>query len=302
MKKYLIALLLMAFMSSNAEMIWVGIDPTIQSSSSSASIATGISTEIREDLRFGSVLSLRVVDSSANADSSTAIWYSYPINTEGVISATGLVEVKTLVDTTTDAASPFTQYGDSVMAYYTIKTGYIPYDTSTDFTLVSRAKIIATSGVVGQIAITLKAATVGTDTLFKTWTWFEIELYDSTRWGELYSQYYRIYGTGDSATTIAGTYNTVGPDFYKYWIFDPGADDDSIVWGHYYFGGDTMGALDTLDITASAQNLDSGMTINFDAGIGHTDGDTFMFICADSLHYGKQTDFTLRMGLNLLRK
>jgi hypothetical protein len=188
------------------------------------------------------------------------------------------------------------------MAYYTLKTGYIAYDTSTDFTLISRAKINTTSGVVGHIPITLSATTVGVDTLFKTWTWFEIELYDSTRWGELYTQYFRISGTGDSATTIAGTYNITGFDRYKYWFPTVGGTPDSIAWCHADADGANTGTIDTAAITGSAQNLDSGMTINFDATISHTANDTFMFYCCDSLHYGKQTDFTIRMGLNLLRK
>ncbi len=302
MKKFLIALILLT-MTVNAEMIWTTIDPTVQSSSSSGTIATGISTTIRDDYLAGSILSIRVVDLSANADSSTAIWYSTVINTENVISATGIVEVTICTDTSADGASAFYQYGDSVMAYYTLKTGYIPYDATTDFTLIARAAITATSGTATQVTITLGGeGDEVPDTLFKPYTWFEIELYDSTRWGDLYTQYWRIYGTGDSATTIAGTYNAVGPDFYKYWFATTGGTPDSIGWSHCTGAGVNSGTVDTAAITGSAQNLDSGMTINFDATTGHTTNDTFMFVAADSLWYGKQTDFTIRMGLNVHRR
>jgi hypothetical protein len=307
MKRYLLALLLFLFagawMSGSAEMVWVGLNPTIQASNkSSEAVIESATIQQRDDLTAGSIVSIYVNDSSANADSTYATYYSYPINTEDVISATGLVEITLITDTSTDAASPFTQYGDSTYARYAIKTGFIPYDASTDYSLVAYSTITAVSGTAVQIPITLNAATVGQDTLFKPWTWFEITFLDTTRWGELYTQYFRISGTGDSATTIAGTYNTTGFDRYKYWIIDPGADDDSIGWCHADADGANIGTIDTADITGSAQNLDSGMTINFASGIGHTDKDTFMFYVSDSLHYGKRTDFTVRMGLNLLRK
>jgi len=301
MKKYLIVLMLLC-LSVNAEMVWVGINPTIQSSTKSAQavIDAGAVTLERADLLAGSIVSIVVNDSSANVDTIQVTWYSHPINTEDVISATGLVEITVVTDT----SGLFSAIGDSVMAYYTIKTGHIPYDATTDFTLVSLAKITVTSETATQIPIALNAATVGQDTLFKAWTWFEITLMDTTRWieGE-YTQDWIISGAGLDDATVAGTYNLTTDDAYKYWFPKVGGTPDSIAWCHFDLAtGANTGTIDTTAVTGSAQNLDSGMTLNFNATTGHTQNDTFMFIYDDSLHYGKQTDFTVRMGLNLLRK
>jgi hypothetical protein len=306
MKKYLIALMLLLATSISAEMVWVSFDPNIKGSNkSSEAVLESSEMLVRHGASYGrydgETFSLVVNDSSANADSTYATWYSYPINTENVTEATGEINLMSVTDTSTDGASAFTQYGDSLAVSWVLKTANIPYN-SVNFDLVAYGDLTAVSGTAVQVPITLAAATEGVDTLFKAYSWFEVTISDSTRWGDLYTQYWRIYGTGDSAATIAGTYNAVGPDFYKYWIVDPGSDDDSIGWSHYYWEGDSMGVIDTADITGSAQNLDSGMTINFAAGTGHTDGDTFMFVAADSLWYGKTSTFKLRMGLNLLRQ
>lgn len=304
MKKYLVALLLL-FSTASAEMIWIGLDPTVKASNASSESAItsgGISLARTGKAAIdGSDIFLTVNDSSANADSTYIVLYSEIIKTHGVVSATGLINVSAITDTSTDSKSPFTQYGDSISVAYQLKTADIEY-AATSFDLIAYGDLTATSGTAVSVPITLVPATANVDTLFKAYTWFEITFTDSTRWIDLYSQYFRVSGSGDSATTIAGTYNTTGFDVYKYWIIDPGADDDSIGWCH----ADPVtlantGTIDTLDITASAQDLDSGMTINFVAGVGHTDKDTFMFVVSDSLHYGKRTDFTVRMGLNLKR-
>ena len=297
MKKYLIVLMLLLAMTVtvNAEMIWVGFNPTPKTTDATGS-STASELHLQNDLTYGQVISTVVMDSGA--DSTYGTWYSNPINTSDVISATGIVELMAVVDTGADATSPFAGINgdDSVTVGYALYTGYIPYDISTDFSLVAAATVTATSGTAVQKTITLNSA-VG-DTLFKPWSWFEITVRDTTGWIHGYS------GTGDSAMTVAGTYNdiTKGFDPYKFWIFDPGGDDDSIIWGHYDYAGDTTGPLDTAAITASAQNLDSGMTINFDDADANTANDTFIFWAGDSLYYGKQVDFRIRMGLNVHRR
>jgi hypothetical protein len=297
-------LILLAFASfAHAEMVWVGLDPTPKATSKSAQadLESYVNTYLRDDLRSGQDISLVVNDSSANADSTYVTYYSYPINTENVISATGEINLMAVTDTSTDAASAFYQYGDSVFVYYALKTGNIPYDTSCDYTITAYTAVTTVSGTVNRIALTVVPATANIDTLFKAWTWFEVTFVDTTRWGDRYTQYWRISGTGDSACTIAGTYNAVGPDYFKYWFSNVGGTPDSIGWCHATAAGVNSGTIDTAAITGSAQNLDSGMTINFDATTGHTKNDTFMFVAADSLWYGKTTQFTLRMGLNLKR-
>ena len=218
MKKLFLISLLLLFTTVQAEMVWVGVNPTVKSSSKSseAVIETSEIVWASGDNITGTQLKLVVNDSSANADSIYATWYSYPINTEDVITATGLLEFTVLDDSSTTAPSPFAQEGDSVYGYYRVMTGHIPYDATTDFEIVARTVITAVSGTAIQVPLTLAAVTAGVDTLFKAWTWFEVEIIDTTRWGDLYTQYFRVSGTGDSAATIAGTYNTTGFDKYKH--------------------------------------------------------------------------------------
>ena len=304
MKKILAGAMCLAlmFLASpiKAEMVWVGLHPIPKASSmsSEAAIPTYINTDLAVALEEGQTITIQVNDSSANADSTWVTFYSRPINTEGVVSATGEINIMALSDTSTGA---FTDYGDSVYAMYAIVTGNIPYDTSCDFDITAYTDLTATSGAVSRRPVTLVAATANVDTLFKAFTWFEVTFIDTTRWMDNYTQEWRITGTGAHALTIAGTYNTTGVDYYKFWIVDPGGDDDSIGWCHSTAAGVNSGTVDSVAITGSAQNLDSGMTINFDATTGHTDKDTFMFVASDSLWYGKQSVFTVRMGLNLQR-
>jgi len=299
-----LAILLLAIPIS-AEMVWVGFNPTPKATnkSSEASLDSYVLTDMRDNKGGpdGQIVSVVVNDSSANADSTYVTFYSHPINTENVISATGEINVMAITDTSTDGPSAFYQYGDSVYVNYALKTGNIPYDTSCDYTITAYTAATAVSGTVNRTAITLVPATTNVDTLFKAYTWFEVTIVDTTRWIDLYTQYWRISGTGDSACTIAGTYNTTGVDFYKYWFPCVGGTPDSMGWCHADADGNNIGTIDTSAITGSAQNLDSGMTINFDATTGHTKNDTFMFLASDSLHYGKTVDLTIRMGLNLKR-
>jgi hypothetical protein len=302
MKKYFMALLLFMFFTvSNAEMVWVGFNPTPKTTDvSGSSIAPNLHLE--QDLMYGQTISTVVKDSAA--DSTYGIWYSYPINTHDVVSATGIVELMIVVDTSADdTLNPFGVYGDSVTVGYALYTGYIPYDISTDYSLIATATMTAVSGTAVQKTITLSGQFDEVpDTLFKPWSWFEITIRDTTGWISGYSQKIHIAGTGDSGFTVAGTYSGVGFDPYKLWIFDPGNDDDSIIWGHYDYVADTLGPLDSSAITASAQNLDSGITVNFDDADANTANDTFMIWAGDSLYYNKQTDFRIRMGLNLHRR
>ncbi len=168
---------------------------------------------------------------------------------------------------------------------------------------MAQTAVTAVSGTPVSIPITLGGeGDEVPDTLFKAWTWFEIQVQDSAAWTDSVSQDYLISGSGLDDADVTGNSTAGIHDYYKYWIFDV-AGDDSIIWGHYHYDGDSMSTLlDTALITASAQVLDSGISLNFNADAGHTHNDTFMFLASDSLNYGKTTHFRIRMGLNLHRR
>ncbi len=307
MKKRILILLLLMFTTIQAEMVWVGLNPDPESGNyadsatfnfnSPGNVSKGWSGDFA-----GFQITAKVVDSSAGAiseDSSVGVWLTYPVNTEDVYSATGIFEIISIVDTSTDTGHLFALGGDSIFVWYVVKTGNIPYDPDAQV-LVTAVEATTVSGTAIRVPITLTGKVE--DTLFKAWTWMEIALCDSTRWGEKVSGPFDSSGTPSGAETIGGTYLGKGElGGFHITILDKDAGTvDSIVWTHYADG--VAGLPDTVAITASAQNLDSGMTINFNVSTGHTEGDVFVFYVSDSLHYGKSVTYKMRAGLNLHRR
>ena len=305
--------LFLLFGTIQAEMVWVGLnpDPSSGNYADSATVNYNSPGSISEGWSgsfSGFQITAKVVDSSAGAiseDSSVGVWLTYPINTEDVVSATGIFEVISITDTSTATGHLFALGGDSVFVWYTVKTGNIAYDPDA-LTLVTAVEATTVSGTAIRVPITLPGKVE--DTLFKAFTWMEIALIDTTRWGEVNTAAdaipivdSNITGTWVPADTmvLGGAYDGIEFAIYSIHIFDPGGDKDSII---SIFQGSGAAIVDTALITESAQNLDSGMTINFDDDDTATDGDVFIFVVGDSLHYGKAVTYKMRAGLNLHRR
>ena len=313
MKKLLVIMFLLLLCGTvqaqtEANDVWYLVWPQIHAGASATGL-TVVENAVNNPYE-GVTVTITVVDSSATSDSSFYKLFSEPIYTKGAITATGEITVSVITDTSMDATSnrtgsAFTQYGDSVYINYALKTSDVAYADSSVFDIIAYGGLTAVSGTAALKPITITTATANVDTLFKKWTWFELTIVDTTRWGQRYSQYWRFGGPGggESACVIAGTYaGGSNADYFYYIIYDSNGaeDEDSIIWGHYYYDGDSMRTpRDTALITASAQNLDSGMTINFTADDGQVHRDTFMFVAGDSLWYGKETKFNIRLGLNV---
>lgn len=299
--------LFLLFGTIQSEMVWVGLNTDPSSGNYADSATVDLNSPGNISLGWsgnfaGFQITAKIVDSSAGAiseDSSVGVWLTYPINTEDVVSATGIFQIISITDTSTTAGHLFALGGDSVFVWYTVKTGNIAYDPDA-LTLVTAVEATTVTGTAIRLPITLPGKVE--DTLFKAFTWMEIALCDSTRWGEKVSGPFDSSGTPSGAETVAGTYTGAGEvGAFHITILDKDAGTvDSIVWTHYADG--VAGLPDTAAITGSAQNLDSGMTINFDASTGHTEGDVFIFHVSDSLHYGKAVTYKMRAGLNLHRR
>lgn len=320
--KKLIGLLLSLLLcgSVSAEMQWLGLNPTPQAGNAGDSGRVSIPsrpTGKGTGSYGGFEVELKIVDSTAggiSADSSFGTYFTYCINTEDVKSATGMFEIISITDTSTTTGHLFALGSadapagtGSTFVWYEVKTGWIPYDPDAKV-LVSAVEATTVSGAAIRVPITIKAVTVGVDTLFKPYTWIEFTVWDSTRWGEINTASDAIAlvdslitGTWVPADTVVlgGTYDGVELGRYHIRIFDPGGDADSII-STFYGSGDPI--VDTTAITGSAQDLDSGMTINFDQTNTATDGDVFIFHVSDSMHYGKTVKYKIRVGLNVQRR
>ena len=326
MKKTLLGLFMFSllFSSAQAEMYWFGLNETVQAGnagdSGQVTESSNPSFNQNDQMSDGSFegfeVELKIVDSSAgiiSADSSYGTYYTHCINTENVISATGLFELVSITDSSTDTGHLFALGGDSTFVSYTLKTGYIPYNTNA-LTLVAATVVNAVSGAAARDALTLTyEGDEGVDSLFKPYTWFEFTCWDSTRWAEVNVAAdpipivdSNITGTWVPADTmvLSGTYGGGGTlGRYHVRIFDPGGDDDSIITTVFYGATTTV---DTAAITASAQTIpdgiDTGMSINFDVATTATHNDVFIFHVSDSLHYGKTVKYKLRAGLNVHKR
>ena len=291
----LIAILLLLGSVANAKMYWLQLDPNKFGSDTAGTIVIpGTNTPA------GFTVQTVVYDSSAYVDSSCCTWRTQCINTENAISATGMLEVISITDTSTADDHLFDGIADSVYGYYEVKTAYTPYN-DTNFNLVDAAVLTTVSGTAKYLPITISSeGDEVLDTLFKTWTWVEFTICDSTRWGEKFTQDYIIVGEGLDDATVAGTYTGSGElGVYTYWFVADDADPDSFSWTHTGNQDHEASGVDSVAITGSAQTLDSGMTVNFNATDGHTAGDSFIFVVSDSLHYLKTVDWAIRIGLNV---
>ena len=178
MKKglYLLGLLLLCGVVQ-AEMQWFGLNPGKTSGNCADSGDVTISSE-PSGQSVGSYdgfeVEIKVVDSSdgtISADSSCGTWYTNCINTENVISATGLFQVISITDSSTTTGHLFDLGADSVFVWYTIKTGYIPYDPDAEV-LVTAVEATTVSGTAIRVPITLTYdGDEGVDTLLKSHTW-----------------------------------------------------------------------------------------------------------------------------------
>lgn len=322
MKKLLLGLLfILLCITAQAEMVWVGLNPAPRSGhyADSATVdwtAPGNLSKGWSGNYSGFQITAKIVDSSGSAtldaDSSCGIWYTYPINTEDVFAATGIFEIISITDSSTTEGHLFALGSTgapsgtgSTYVWYTVKTGYIPYDPDAQV-LVTGVEATTVSGTAIRVPITLTyEGDEGVDTLFKPWTWIEIALIDSTRWGKRISGPFDSTGTpvATASITVQGTYTASG-ELGRYHVLMIGcADDepDSIRWTHYGDQGHVT-SIDSAAVTASAQGLDSGITITFDAIGSGTDDDVFIFHVSDSLHYGKTVTYKMRAGLNLHRR
>ena len=320
MKKTLLGLFMLSllFSSAQAEMYWFGLNPNAQAGNAGDSGQVTLlsypsfnqSNQMSDGSFEGFEVELKIVDSSAgtiSADSSYGTYYTTCLNTEDVLSATGLFELVSITDTSTDTGHLFALAGDSTFVSYTLKTGYVPYDANA-LELVAATVVSAVSGAAARDALTLTfEGDEGLDSLFKPYTWFEFTCWDSTRWGARTSGPFdsSITGTWVLADTVAlsGTYGGSGAlGRYHIRIFDPGSDKDSII--STFYGPTTV--VDTTAITESAQALpdgiDSGVTITFDDDDTGTNGDVFIFHVSDSLHYGKTVKYKMRAGLNVHKR
>ena len=222
-KKLLLALMILPI-SVFAEMQWVGINPTPQDGDGGSLVSGEGIPASYNPFEVG----LTVVDSSANADSSCVTWYSTVINTEDVMSATGLFQVVSITDSSTDTGHLFALGGDSTFVWYTVKTGYMPYDANAQ-TLVAGVEATTVSGTAIRVPITLTfEGDEGVDSLFKPFTWFEFTVCDSTRWSEVNVAAdpvpivdSNITGTWVPADTmvLAGTYGGIALGMYHIRIF-----------------------------------------------------------------------------------
>lgn len=306
MKKGLCFLgLLLLFGVAHAEMQWFELNPTAQAGNCGDS-GQVISRMGLPGSYNGFEVEIKIVDSSAGTisdDSSCGTWYTNCINTEDVFAATGLFQVISITDTSTATGHLFDIGADSTYVWYVVKTGYVPYDPDA-LTLITAVEATTVTGTAIRVPITLTyEGDEGVDSLFNPFTWMEITVCDSTRWGEKFTQDFAHTGSGLDDGTVAGTYTGSGElGRFHITIFGSTDDDpDSIIMVHYGDGGHVT-SYDTTAITGSAQDLDSGMTINFNAVTGHTDDDVFVFHVSDSLHYGKTIKCKIRAGLNVHRR
>ena len=296
-----------------AEMQWLGLNPTCQAGN--AGDSGQVTNAGRGDAHKGwsgnwdgFEIELKIVDSAGGGvilddDSSYGTYYTHAVNTEDVVAATGLIQLISITDTSAAATSLFGYGGDSTFVRYTVKTGYVPYDADAHTLVYDDVSLNAESGTATRDPLTFNTA-VG-DTLFKPWTWMEITCWDSTLWGEKVSGPFEVTGTpvATASITAEGTYEGSGElGRFHVTMFGCAADDpDSIIWIHYGNQGHVT-SYGTTAVTGAAQELDSGVTVTFDDATTGTDDDVFMFHVSDSLHYGKTVKYKIRAGLDLQRR
>ena len=308
MKKVICLLVLLLLCSTaQTEMYWLGLNPNCQEGNAGDSgqvTDAGRSHGRSSGSYAGFEIELKIVDSAAGTisdDSSHGTYYTHPINTENVISATGLIQLISITDTSTTTGHLFDLGGDSTFVRYTVKTGYVPYDGDALVLVYDDVSLNAVTGTATRDALTFSfEGDEGTDSLFKPVTWIEFTLWDSTLWGEKVSGPFDSGSTTLSDATIAGTY-TGGGELGRFHLIvedENAGSSDSVIWYHYGNQGHVT-SVDTAAMAGSAQNLDSGMTVDFNATTGHADGDVFIFHVSDSLHYGKTVKYKLRAGLNV---
>ena len=326
MKRLLLGclILFMLSVSAQAQMYWLGLNPTPKAGNAGDSgqvtdAGRGDAYKNWTGSYDGFEIELKIVDSSVgviSADSSSGTYYTYPLNTENVVSATGIFQILSITDSSTTTGHLFALGSadapagtGSTFVWYTVKTGYVPYDPNAH-TLVAAVEATTVSGTAINVPITLAGeGDEVPDTLFKPWTWVEFTVWDSTRWGDKVSGPFDSVWTAsgyNSSDTVAvgGTYTGKGAvGQYHIWMFDPGSDDDSIVWTHYANEGlaITVGTI-AVAASAAATALDSGVTLTFDEEDFCDDGDVFIFHISDSLHYGKTVKCKMRVGLNVHKR
>ena len=296
-----------------AEMQWLGLNPSCQAGNAGdsgqvtrRSYPSGKSVGSYD----GFEVEIRVVDSiggdGLDEDSSYGTWYTTALNTEDVVAATGLIELISITDSSTETGGLFAYAGgDSTFVRYTVKTGYIPYDPAGVVLVYDDASLNVASGTALRDSLIFNTA-VG-DTLFKPWTWVEITCWDSTTVSDNWAGPYEVTGTPVATASITaegawGGGGTVGRYYVK--MFGCADDEPDSIISTFY--GPTTTIVDTTAVTAAAQaipdGIDSGVTVTFDDATTGTDDDVFMFHVSDSLHLGKTVKYKIRAGLNVQRR